>query len=249
MYLPLLLNQARRGVFMLKIAHRSGPSVYPEQTIRSAKFAQKNGADMVEIDVRFTKDKQIAITHDKNVNRVFGVDREVSDMTAEEFLALRHKKNREYPAHLLTDYLACGIAPLLLHIKEPEVVPALLACLDEHDYLDKVVFGVQSLESVSIIRKYREGLKILAFAPNGTLADFAKSDVDYIRLWEKWLTEENMELIRSCGKELWVMSGNYDGFDAGEPPEEGLSFVLSQEIDAILINDMEYLHTMMGQEA
>ena len=54
---------------------------------------------------------------------------------------------------------------------------------------------------------------------------------------------------RSCGKDLCVMSGNYDGFDAGEPPEEGLSFVLSQEIDAILINDMEYLHTMMGQEA
>ncbi len=76
---------------------------------------------MVEIDVRFTKDKQIAVTHDKNVSRVFRVDREVSDMTAEEFLALRHKRCREYPAHLLTDYLVCDVMPLLLRIKESDV--------------------------------------------------------------------------------------------------------------------------------
>ncbi len=235
---------------MLKIAHRSGPSIYPEQTIRSAKYAIEQGADMVEVDVRFTKDKEIAITHDKNVSRVFGVEREVSDMTAEEFLALRHKRSREYPAHLLTDYLACKVAPLLLHIKEPEVVPALLSCLDEHDYLDKVVFGVQNLESVSLIRAYKPDLKILAFMPKvEDIKAFSEAGVDYIRLWEKWMTKENIRAVRDSGKKLWIMSGNYDGHDAGEPPEEGLRMVLESEVDGILINDIEYLNNMIEQEA
>ncbi len=234
---------------MIKIAHRSGPGAFPEQTIAAAREALRLGADLIEVDVRFTKDEQIAISHDKNLSRVFGVDKTVSNMTAEEFLSLRHKKNREFPAHLLTDYMGCGIEPLLLHIKEPEVVPALLQCLEEHNYLDKVVFGVQSLESVECIRKYKKGLKILAFAPDGTLNEFVKSDVDYIRLWEKWLTKENIALVRESGKGLWVMSGNYDGFDAGEPPEDGLRFILSLNVDSILINNINYLNTVMEQEA
>ncbi|MBE7041358.1 MAG: hypothetical protein E7400_05270 [Ruminococcaceae bacterium] len=235
---------------MLKIAHRSGPSLYPEQTIRSAKYAIEQGADMVEIDVRFTKDKQIAITHDKNLNRIFGVDRDVSDMTAEEFLALRHKKNREYSAHMLTDYLACGIEPLLLHIKEPEVVPVLLSCLDEHHYLEKVVFGVQSLESIALIRAYKPGLKILAFMPTcEDIEAFADAGADYIRLWEKWMDAASIAKVRTTGKKLWIMSGNYDGYNAGEPPEEGLKTILGADVDGILINDIEYLNRMMEQEA
>ena len=73
------------------IAHRSGPTVFPEQTIRSALFAKENGADLVEIDVRFTKDKKLAVSHDENAARVFGVDKNIGEMSSDEFAALRHK--------------------------------------------------------------------------------------------------------------------------------------------------------------
>ena len=83
------------------IAHRCGPTVYPEQTITSARFALYSGADLVEVDVRYTKDKKIACSHDANVKRVFGVDRLVSDMTAEEFLSLRQAKDSSFPLRIL----------------------------------------------------------------------------------------------------------------------------------------------------
>lgn len=44
------------------------------------------------------------------------------------------------------------------------------------------------------------------------------------------------------------MSGNYDGYNAGEPPEEGLKSILAENVDGILINDIEYLNRMMEQE-
>ncbi len=74
------------------IAHRSGPTVFPEQTIRSALFAKENGADLVEIDVRFTKDKKLAVSHDENAARVFGVDKNIGEMSGDEFAALRQKQ-------------------------------------------------------------------------------------------------------------------------------------------------------------
>ena len=59
------------------IAHRSGPTVFPEQTIRSALFAKENGADLVEIDVRFTKDKKLAVSHDET-QRAFSASTKTS---------------------------------------------------------------------------------------------------------------------------------------------------------------------------
>ena len=56
------------------IAHRCGPTIYPEQTMTSARLALKNGADYVEIDVRYSKDKIIVCSHDANTQRVFGAD-------------------------------------------------------------------------------------------------------------------------------------------------------------------------------
>lgn len=130
------------------IAHRSGPTVFPEQTIRSALFAKENGADLVEIDVRFTKDKKLAVSHDENAARVFGVDKNIGEMSGDEFAALRHKNARTYTSHFLEDYMESGVGPLLIHVKEDEVLDALLESIEKHDYLHKVVLGVQSPEAV-----------------------------------------------------------------------------------------------------
>ena len=48
---------------MLKIAHRSGPVSYPEQTVASAIEALSFGADIIEIDLRLTSDGELAVTH------------------------------------------------------------------------------------------------------------------------------------------------------------------------------------------
>lgn len=227
------------------IAHRSGPTVYPEQTIASAKLAMQENADMIEIDVRFTKDKKIAITHDDNLKRVFGVDKNVSEMTGEEFLALRHTGAKEYPSHLLEDYLECGVEKLLIHIKEPDIIDDLLKCLDEHDYLDKVVLGVQEVKTVDTIKKYNDNIKILAFMPGEHIKEFAEAGVDYIRLWEGWLNDENVALVRSLGKELWVMTGCHNGFDVGYTSKEGLEKILAYKVDGILVNDVNFLKENM----
>ena len=232
------------------IAHRSGPTVYPEQTIASARHALENGADIVEIDVRFTADKRIAVSHDKNLSRVFGEDLECDAITAQRFRALRHVSDASFGSHLLEDYLACGVAPLLIHIKENAVIAELLRIMDEYGGADRAIMGVADVASAAQVRAHDPAIRILSFAPKAEdTAAFAAVGVDYIRLWEKWLTEENVRLVKESGAALWVMSGGAEpGHPVGEPSVEGLYRIAQWEPDGILVNDVPFARAALEEE-
>ena len=217
---------------MLIIAHRSGPVSYPEQTILSAQEALSLGADVVEIDVRLTADKKLAITHDQNLKRIFGVEKNIDGITADEFKTLRHQSNAAFCAHMFEDFMKCGVAPLLIHIKrapgaaESEVVDYLLQEIDRYDYADKVILGIALPETAKQIREHNPVIKILSFSDRGKTAEFIAEKVDYIRLWESWLTPESVAQVKDSGCQLCVMSGNTDGRLVGEPTAENVEKIL-----------------------
>jgi glycerophosphoryl diester phosphodiesterase len=53
----------------LVIAHRGGPSLGPESTLYTFRKAVKLGVDVLEMDVRSTRDGQLIILHDDTVSR------------------------------------------------------------------------------------------------------------------------------------------------------------------------------------
>jgi glycerophosphoryl diester phosphodiesterase len=230
------------------IAHRSGPTVYPEQTITSAKFALYCGADMAEVDVRYTKDKVIVASHDANVMRVFGVDRLVSDMTAEEFLALRHSVDNSFCSHLFEYYLKADVCPLLIHVKENEVIPELLEMLKKYDRLDTTVLGVMDDKVIPQIKAFSDKLKVLAFMPKvENIKAYAEAGADYIRLWQHWVNDESVAEVRKYPVELWIMTGvtgKGDDF-VGVSTEEGLNQLLDIGVEGILINDVGVLQEVL----
>jgi glycerophosphoryl diester phosphodiesterase len=69
-------------------AHRGSSVVAPENTMTAIRRAIEDGSDYVEIDVQRTADGALILTHDKDMKRVSGVARNVSDMTFEEIRKL-----------------------------------------------------------------------------------------------------------------------------------------------------------------
>ncbi|MGD9131243.1 MAG: glycerophosphodiester phosphodiesterase family protein [Candidatus Bathyarchaeota archaeon] len=69
---------------MLKIGHRGARAYEPENTLRSFKRAIELGVDAVELDVRRTKDNEIVVIHNANVNKTTDGRGSVSDFTLEE---------------------------------------------------------------------------------------------------------------------------------------------------------------------
>lgn len=63
----------------LVIGHRGARAIEPENTIRSLKRAIACGADMVEIDVRLSRDRIPVVMHDETVDRTTGDSGYVSE--------------------------------------------------------------------------------------------------------------------------------------------------------------------------
>ena len=60
-------------------AHRGDSSRFRENTLIAIKSAIDSGADIIEIDVRITKDGQVVVLHDPTLERLWGISSQVSD--------------------------------------------------------------------------------------------------------------------------------------------------------------------------
>ena len=70
------------------IAHRGCQSLAPENTVASFVCAARLGLDAIETDVRLSADGALVCVHDDTLNRMFGVDRRVSEMRLAELRGL-----------------------------------------------------------------------------------------------------------------------------------------------------------------
>lgn len=69
---------------MLNIAHRGFSGKYPENTMLAFRKAIEAGADGIELDVHYTKDGQLVIIHDEEIDRTCDGKGFVCDFTYEE---------------------------------------------------------------------------------------------------------------------------------------------------------------------
>ncbi|HEY9898743.1 MAG TPA: glycerophosphodiester phosphodiesterase family protein [Pantanalinema sp.] len=70
------------------VAHRGFSSRFPENTVASFRAAAEFGADMVELDVQLTKDRQLVVMHDAKVDRTTSGKGEVKDLKFAQIRAL-----------------------------------------------------------------------------------------------------------------------------------------------------------------
>lgn len=73
---------------MMVAGHRGDSANYPENTMQAFRAAIAAGADMIETDVRMTKDGVLVLIHDKSVDRTTDGTGYVKDMTFAQLRAL-----------------------------------------------------------------------------------------------------------------------------------------------------------------
>ncbi len=74
--------------FPLIIAHRGASALAPENTLAAFRKAIEDGADGIEFDVRFTKDRVPVVIHDAKLERLGRREGRVSRYTSQELQAL-----------------------------------------------------------------------------------------------------------------------------------------------------------------
>ena len=206
------------------IAHRCGTDKYPGLTRRAALHSLALGADVIEMDVRYTHDLRPVICHDRDK------------------LAL-------YPgAHSLEEMLRGVPGPILLHIKEGgERMPVLLCSIREHAREHDIILGVTRADDINQVKRFNPAIAVLAFMPSLESAqEFAEHGADYIRLWEQWASEDAIREVQSLGKPVWIMARGRRG--GGYTSKKNLLLWQRLGIDGVLVNDVKKTVSILQKE-
>ncbi len=78
------------------IAHRGLSAEAPENTVKAFELAGEKGFYAVETDVWLSKDGQFVISHDGDLKRMCGVDKNIGDLTYSELKAISIKSGCNY---------------------------------------------------------------------------------------------------------------------------------------------------------
>ena len=131
------------------VAHRGASAILPENTLPAFERAVSDGADILETDLRFTREGEIVLIHDETVDRTTSGVGRVSDYTLPELkrLTIREAGSarcyHEAPPTLreLIERTKAQM-PLALELKDPRFA--------QPDYAERLLHLLQEYELLSI---------------------------------------------------------------------------------------------------
>jgi glycerophosphoryl diester phosphodiesterase len=101
---------------MIIIGHRGAAGIKPENTLPAIKAAVREGVDMIEFDIRVTKDNHLVVFHDGNLQRITGVSKNIDEITLAEINKTATRSGHPIPS--FTEAMkAAGKIPVLIDCK------------------------------------------------------------------------------------------------------------------------------------
>ena len=134
------------------IGHRGAAGLEPENTLRSFRRALELGVDVIECDVRLTRDGRIVLLHDATVDRTTNGTGAVGDLTFEQLRALDAGQGERVPTLLELLELAAGRVEVHIELKDPSAFEGVLAQLAELSLRDTAILTSGDTEVLRRVR-------------------------------------------------------------------------------------------------
>jgi len=164
----------------IAIAHRGDPLLERENTLASFASAVGHGADMIELDLRRTRDGAIVVLHDATLTRLWGVDASVADL---DLAAVEAIGNGHERIPTLEEVLRAIEIPVMVDFTDEEVVEGALEVVRDAGAMTRSLFVTGHVDALRHLR---------ARAPDA-------------RIGLTWIKPEPPEpsLLRELGAEFW----------------------------------------------
>lgn len=223
-------------------AHRGASSIYPENTMLAFKGAVEFGADWIELDVQLTKDDKIVVSHDGNLSRVAGVNKNIIDMTYDEIKEIDvgfffNEKFKGERIPLLSDVIEFAIENnIRLNIelkptgKEIDFEKKVIDLINEYSFKDKCVIASQIYTILENSKKYDKTIKTL-YVINDTIENI--NDVKYsddISMESNHINIEQVKKIHASNKKIYAWTVN---------TEKIISQMILLNVDNIITDDVK----------
>ncbi len=136
----------------LRIGHRGAAGHAPENTLASVKKAIEFGADLVEVDVRRSRDGHLVLMHDETVDRTTNGTGRMAGLSLSELRALDAGQGAGIPT--LDELLdaAEGLVGLMLELKEAGLADPAVEHVRRHRFSRTVIFASFLHEELRAVR-------------------------------------------------------------------------------------------------
>ena len=220
------------------IAHRGEPVGHRENTLPAFEAAVALGADMVEIDLRRTRDGAIVVLHDQTLERLWGRATSVGDLDLDEVAALGQDDVR---IPTLAAVLQAVPLPLMVDFTRREVVPGALQAVLAAGALPRCLFVTGNVAALQQLRaqsaEARLGLTRVD-EPEPPLPLLRELAAEYWNPMSALVTAEGVRAVHGAG--LLVSCWTVD------TPEE-TTRVLEAGVDAVVSNRIAALMARLGR--
>jgi glycerophosphoryl diester phosphodiesterase len=225
-------------VTVVAIAHRGEPVEHRENTLPAFAAAAALGADMVEIDLRRTRDGGIVVLHDQSLERLWGLAKSVGEVDLAEVTALG---DGDVGIPTLADVLRAVPLPLMVDFTRREVVSGGLEAVRAAGALPRCLFVTGNVAALQQLRalspEARLGLTWLD-GPEPPLTLLRQLGAEYWNPWFALVTPEGVASVHQAG--LRVSTWTVD------TPEE-MTQVLGSGVDAVVSNRIAALVAHLGR--
>jgi glycerophosphoryl diester phosphodiesterase len=214
------------------IAHRGDPVHQRENTLPAFAAAFTLGADMVELDLRRTRDGAIVVLHDQTLERLWNVAASVGDLDLVEVQAIGEGALR---IPTLAQVLAAVPVPLMVDFTRREVVPGALAAVQEAGALSRSLFVTGNVAALGMLRERSAEARLGLTWTEGTeppLALLADLRAEYWNPMFSFVTAEGVDSVHDAGRSVstWTVDAEPD-----------MARVVEAGVDAIVSNQVETL--------
>jgi glycerophosphoryl diester phosphodiesterase len=196
------------------IAHRGASAERPECTLASLRRAIETGATAVEVDVRTSQDGKLFLLHDTTLDRTTDGKGPANALTLAQLQKLdagswfdSAYRGESIPSLIEAAKAARGKIDLLLDLKEQGDVydRRVVQVINTHGDPAMTIVGVRSVAQARRFRELLPEARQLALIPSvESIETFAKAGVETIRLWPRWLAEDDapVKRVRATGRKL-----------------------------------------------
>lgn len=137
------------GKRVILAAHRGDRVSCPENTLAAFRAALELGCDMIETDIRRTKDGELVLIHDRSTLRTSGIDLNVDELTLEQLRGINvgatHPSGKVCPVPTVRE--------LLELIKDSDMMVNWEIKVYPHEFGDEAAFSIVD-DLVMLIEEY-----------------------------------------------------------------------------------------------
>lgn len=214
LYLSVIIDtKSRINENIITISHRwISNGNFVENSKNWIIEANNQWANMVEIDVYENADWVIILSHDPNIRRITGINKNIFDLKNDDLEKIFLKNGESIPtlAEILQIAKEQNIKLLIepkIHWKEKNFLPNLVKLIERYDMIGNIWIQSFNLTNLQNIKKLNPHIKI-GLIIFGGFGQFGTTNVDFFSVQESIVTTKIVDDIHKYDKKIFVWTVN-----------------------------------------